>query len=267
MGGVRSSHASGQEVIVEHSWKAIPDLPIVTGQVYNADTMPPYDLPANKTRTTLKTNSSKGGSGFNELRFEDKKGSEQIFIHAEKSYDLRVKANSRASVGGEHHLIVAKDQLEKVKGDKHQEVVGEHNQKIGETLSISTGQHLQVKAAQNVGTEAGTEIHLKAGMNVVIEAGTSITLKAGGGFIVVGPAGVTISGTPVLINSGGSAGAGTGISPTPPKAALEADTAQTGTKGAAGASAARVKPTAYSPTVVALRQATKDGTPFCEPCA
>ena len=65
-------------------------------------------------------------------------------------------------------------------------------------------------------------------MNVVIEAGMSVTLKAGGGFIVVGPAGVTISGTPVLINSGGSAGSGSGCSPDAPKAPKEADKADPG---------------------------------------
>ena len=256
----------GQEVIVEFL-EGDPDLPIITGRVYNADSMPPYDLPGEKTKTTLKSNSSKGGGGFNELRFEDKKGSEQVFIHAEKNFDDRTKADRLEWVGNERHLIVVKDQFEKVSGDKHQEVVGEHNQKVGETLSINAGQNIQEKAGQNVGTEAGTEIHFKAGMNVVIEAGMSITLKAGGGFIVVGPAGVTISGTPVLINSGGSAGSGSGISPTAPKAAKEADNAQAGSIGDVSASSLAAKATTLSPITVALKQAAQDGTPFCEQCA
>ena len=59
--------------------------------VYNADAMPPYSLPDEKTKSTLKSNSSKGGGGFNEIRFEDKKGSEQLFIHAEKNQDIEVE--------------------------------------------------------------------------------------------------------------------------------------------------------------------------------
>jgi type VI secretion system secreted protein VgrG len=255
----------GQEVIVEHL-EGDPDLPIVTGRVYNADCMPPYDLPANKTMTTLKSSSSKGGAGFNEIRFEDGKGKEQVFIHAERNQDVRVKANSFETIGNNRHLVVQKDQFENIKGDKHQEVTGEHNQKVGETLSITTGLNIQEKAGMNIGHEAGTEIHLKAGMNVVIEAGMSITLKAGGGFIVVGPAGVTISGTPVLINSGGSPGTGSAISPTPPQVALQAANAQPGQTSQISAAPERKKPTSYGPTASTLKQAAKNGTPFCEQC-
>ena len=80
----------GQEVIVEFL-EGDPDHPIITGRVYNAKATVPYPLPANKTMSTFKSNSSKGGAGFNELRFEDKKGEEQIFIHGEKNQDIRIK--------------------------------------------------------------------------------------------------------------------------------------------------------------------------------
>jgi len=265
--GAMSIPRVGQEVIVEFL-EGDPDLPIVTGRVYNANAMPPYGLPDHKTRTTIKTNSSKGGQGFNEFRFEDKKGQEQVFIHAERNKDVRVKKDSLEYVGNDCHVIVKKDHYASITGDKHLTIGGEQNEKIGETLSINAGQNIMEKAAMNIGAEAGQEIHLKAGMNIVIEAGMSITLKAGGGFIVVGPAGVTISGTPVLINSGGSAGSGSGISPTPPKPAKEADKAITGTKNdAATRTPARKKPTSYGPTAVTLKQAAKNGTPFCEQCA
>jgi uncharacterized protein involved in type VI secretion and phage assembly len=74
----------GQEVIVEFL-EGDPDRPIITGRVYNADQMPPYALPANMTQTGIKTRSTKGGgvANFNEIRFEDKKGAEQVYIHAE----------------------------------------------------------------------------------------------------------------------------------------------------------------------------------------
>ena len=71
-----------------HFLEGDPDQPIITGCVYNPQNMPPYELPEHKTKSTLKTNSSKGGSGFNEIRFEDKKSSEQIFVHAQKDQDM-----------------------------------------------------------------------------------------------------------------------------------------------------------------------------------
>ncbi|MGB5600568.1 MAG: type VI secretion system tip protein VgrG, partial [Thiothrix litoralis] len=78
----------GQEVIVEFL-EGDPDHPIITGRVYNGEQIPPYGLPANKTQSGIKSRSSQGGSGanFNEIRMEDKKGAEQLYIHAEKNQD------------------------------------------------------------------------------------------------------------------------------------------------------------------------------------
>lgn len=212
----------GQEVVVDFL-EGDPDRPLVTGRVYNGANKPPYELPAHKTRSTIKTSSSKGGGGFNEIRFEDKKGEEQLFIHAEKQQDIRVKKDALEWIGNERHLIVVKDQLERVGGDKHLEVVGDQNEKVGGTVSLATGKDLQQKVGKKHVLDAGQEIHLKAGMTVVIEAGTQLSLKAGGNFIDIGPAGVTITGSTVLINSGGSPGSGSGASPTAPKAPAEAD--------------------------------------------
>ncbi|TGN99633.1 hypothetical protein PN36_35405, partial [Candidatus Thiomargarita nelsonii] len=88
----------GQEVIVDFI-EGDPDRPIITGRVYHGTNKPPYPLPAEKTKSTIKSDSSKGGGGFNEIRFEDKKGKEQIFIHAEKDHDLRVKNDRREYIG------------------------------------------------------------------------------------------------------------------------------------------------------------------------
>ena len=76
--------------------------------------MPPYALPVEKTKTTIKSDSSKGGNGFNEIRFEDKKGSEQVFLHGEKNLDVRIKNDSLEYLGHDRHLIVKNDQYEKV---------------------------------------------------------------------------------------------------------------------------------------------------------
>lgn len=256
----------GQEVIVEFL-EGNPDRPIITGRVYNADAMPPYALPANATRTTIKSNSSKGGGGFNEIRIEDKKGKEQLFIHAERNRDLRVKKDNLEFVGENEHIIVKKDRFEKVDGDVHLKIGGEQNEQIGESLSIKASQNIFHKAGSRLAQQAGSEIHLKAGMNVVIEAGTMLTIKAGGAFITLGPSGVAISGPTVLINSGGAAGSGAGCSPTPPKIAKEADKANPGKSDKSASGGAPKKPKGPpSPTATVLKQAAKDGTPFCEIC-
>jgi type VI secretion system secreted protein VgrG len=264
----------GQEVLVDFL-EGDPDRPIITGRVYNAECMPPYGLPDNATMATLKSNSSKGGGGFNEVRFQDKKGEEQLFIHAERNADIRVKNDTFEWVGNERHLIVKADQLEEVGGDKHLTVKGDSNAKVNGTVSLDAGMDLQQKVGMNYALDAGMEVHLKGGMNVIIEAGMSITLKAGGGFIVVGPAGVTISGTPVLINSGGAAGSGSGCSPGAAKAPKEAATAEPGSvsdvQAHPGPPAAAVRGGAaeqgyQNPQAQALASAAESGTPFCEKC-
>jgi type VI secretion system secreted protein VgrG len=138
---------------------------------------------------------------------------------------------------------------------------------VGESESLKVGQNLYQKIGMNAAMEAGMEIHLKGGMNVVIEAGVSLTLKVGGNFVNIGPAGVAITGTMVMINSGGAAGSGGGCSPTPPAVTKEAADAVAGSKDEAPT--ARTAPAAvtYSPTAVALQAAAQSGAPFCSVCA
>ncbi len=219
----------GQEVLVSFL-EGDPDRPIITGRVYNAEQTVPYDLPANQTRSTFKTRSSEGGGtdNYNELRFEDKTGSEQIFLRGEKDFDTRLKNDIREWVGNNRSLIVTQDQMEKAGGDLHCQVTGNVNQKVGQNLSLQVGQNLYEKSGMNFAHEAGQIIHLKAGATLVLEAGAELTLKVGGNFIDINPGGVTIVGTMVMINSGGAAGSGCGSSPTSPK---DPDQADDGSKG------------------------------------
>ena len=221
----------GQEVIVSFL-EGDPDRPIITGRVYNADQTVPYTLPDNQTRSTFKTRSSEGGGtdNYNELRFEDKTGSEQIFLRGEKDLDTRLKNDIREWVGNNRSLIVTQDQMEKAGGDLHSQVTGNINQKVGQNLSIQVGQNLYEKSGTNFAHEAGQVIHLKAGMTVVLEAGAELTLKVGGNFIDINPSGISIVGTMVMINSGGAAGSGCGSSPTSPKDPDEADDGSKGGK-------------------------------------
>ena len=220
----------GQEVIVEFL-EGDPDQPIVTGRVYNGDHRTPYKLPQFATRSGIKSQSSKGGGGFNEIRFEDKKGEEQVFLHAERNQDVRVKNDSLEWIGHDYHRIVRNDQFEQIEGNLHLTLDGDQNEKINGSISRDIAKNLQEKVGNKHALEAGTEIHHKAGKNVVIEAGESITLKAGGGFITIGPAGITISGVPVLINSGGVAGSGSGCLPDAAKLPIEADDGKPGDTG------------------------------------
>jgi len=97
----------GHEVLVDFI-EGDPDRPVITGRVYHGDNKPPYPLPADKTKTTIKSDSSIGGGGYNELRFEDRKGQEEVFLHAQKDWNTfilnslteTVGASRTSSVGG-----------------------------------------------------------------------------------------------------------------------------------------------------------------------
>jgi type VI secretion system secreted protein VgrG len=238
----------GQEVVVSFI-EGDPDRPLITGRVYNAEQAVPYPLPDNKTRTTFKTRSSKGGgaSNYNELRFEDKTGSEQVYLQGEKDLDIQVKHDAREQIGNDRSLIVKHNSMEQVDGDLSLQVKGNQSEAIGSdlshtvsgdfhqstngTISLVAGQNLYEQSGQNYAHSAGQAIHLKAGMTVVIEAGVQLSLKASGNFIDIGPAGVSISGTMVMINSGGAAGSGCGSSPKSPKNPKLPDLADDGSKG------------------------------------
>jgi type VI secretion system secreted protein VgrG len=253
----------GQEVIVDFL-EGDPDRPIITGRVYNGNAMPPYELPAEKTKSTIKSDSSKGGGGFNEIRFEDKKGEEQVFIHSEKDFDLRVKNEAREFVGDNRHLIVKADQKELVDADKHLHVKGDHTEKIDGTYSLTTLMDRQERVGMRYALDAGIEIHQKAGMNFVIESETSITLKVGTNFININPAGIFIIGTVVVINSTGSfqATPGAGVMPEIPTDPEEADDSVAGQKAELPKPKKPAVPASYSVGALSLQRAAQDGTPF-----
>ena len=226
-----------------------PDRPLITGSVYNGTNMPKYALPDMSTRTGILTRSSKGGSGANanELRFEDKAGSEQIFLNAEMDMDHRTENDHRRFVGGKDSLIVTGTQFDEIGGDRHVNMKGAKvekvatnadldvgtamNVKLGTNYSMNVGQNHAEKVGMNYSLDAGMEAYIKAGMSLVIESGLELTLKAAGGFINIGPAGIAISGPMVMINSGGAAGSGTAGQLQSPGAPTKPDTADDGTKG------------------------------------
>jgi Uncharacterized protein conserved in bacteria len=212
--------------------------------------------------------SSKGGSSsnYNELRFEDLKGQEQIFMNAEKDMDLRVENDSREFIGANRHLIVTANQQEQVNADKHLQVTGNHNEKIGgnmslqvtgnqmekvtgnKSLSVTGNQNESVTGNVSLSVTGGKNdsitmsyamtamsIHLTGQSGIVIECPAGITLKAGGSSVDVSPGGVYITGTPMaFINSGSMPAMATDPSsgsPDSPQDPKDPDTADDGSKG------------------------------------
>lgn len=256
----------GQEVLVSFL-EGDPDRPVITGRVYNADQMPPYTLPDYQTRSTFMSRSSKGGGGsnYNELRFEDLKGQEQIFMNAEKDMDLRVENDSREFIGANRHLIVTANQQEQIQADKHLHVQGNHLEKIDGNMSLNVGGNQMESVTGNLSLsvtgnqsesvtgnvslavtgkkdetsmayalKTDTTIHLNAGAMAVIEAAAGLTLKVGGSTIDMNPAGVFITGTMVFINSGAASVSAPDASPQSPDSPTDPkdpDTADDGSKG------------------------------------
>jgi len=105
----------GNEVIVDFV-EGDPDRPIIVGMTYNSRNPPPYPLPDEKTKSSIKSNSSPGGDGFNEIRFEDKKGEEELYIHAERDLNMNVKRSTTGKVGKDRTITVDGKQTVTVKG-------------------------------------------------------------------------------------------------------------------------------------------------------
>jgi type VI secretion system secreted protein VgrG len=214
----------GQEVVVDFL-EGDPDRPLVIGSVYNAEQMPPYGLPGDQTISGTKSRSSKGGGpdNYNEIVLEDKKGSEFIRIHAEKDMQEHVENDSYEHIGRDRHLVVDGSQAEMVTGDKHLTVKGEQRESVQSDFSLEIGGSNNAKVGNVYTLESGQEIHLKGGMKVIIEAGMQLTLIGPGGFVDIGPAGVTIQGTLVRVNSGGGQGSGTASQPKLPEKPKKVD--------------------------------------------
>jgi type VI secretion system secreted protein VgrG len=197
----------GQEVVVSFL-EGDPDRPLVVGSVYNDDQMPPYGLPANQTQSGVKTRSSKGGGGknFNELRFEDKKGEEDVYFHAEKDFH-RVVEN-------DDDLVVMNNQTIEVKQNRT-EIITQGNEKLtikqgDRTEELSMGHETVTLKMGNrqVQLDMGNDdLRLKMGDQTTkldlgkssTEAMQSIELKVGQSSIKIDQTGVTIKGIMIKI--------------------------------------------------------------------
>lgn len=231
----------GQEVIV-HFLEGNPDQPIIVGSVYNANNLPPYALPQLATQSGLKTRSTLEGDEetFNELRFEDKKGEEQIYFHAEKDFDRVVENNDTLKVGfdkkdkGDQTIEVFNNQSLTVGAGEGEAADGSQTVTIykdrtttlktgDETLTIEQGKRTTtIKADESLTVQQGKRtttiqgddsltvqqgnIAIKASAGKIsVEAAQEISLKVGGNSIVIGPAAITlkVGGNSIELNPSG----------------------------------------------------------------
>lgn len=163
----------GQEVVVDFL-EGDPDQPIITGRVYNAEQMAPWGLPANMTRSGILTRSSKGGSAANanELRFEDKKGAEQVYLHAEKDQAISVENDESHDVGHDRGKTIGHDETTRVKHDRTETV--DNN----ETIAIGVDRQEKVGSNETISIGANRTETVKGNETITIDGNRSISVGA-----------------------------------------------------------------------------------------
>lgn len=188
----------GQEVIVSFL-EGDPDRPIITGRVYNAEQAVPYDLPGNATQSGMKSRSSKGGSpaNFNEIRMEDKKGAEQLYVHAERNMDSVVEQNQTLSVGISRvktvgmveTVTIGQDRLRSVRhrdillvgGNKRDSVAGDYVMDAGDKIRLVCGDSVVELKADGTINISCTQFNIHASADGIINTGGKLDLNVGGG--------------------------------------------------------------------------------------
>lgn len=168
------------------------DMPLVMGCLPNAATQVPLDLPADKTRSILRSQSSPGGGGYNELRIEDRKGAEEIYLRAQRDWTQHVLHDQQVQIDNQRRVNVG--------GESYHELHGEelritHGNRLTE---LKQDDHLVVAGSQQM--HAGRTIQIGAGQRVVIDAGASVTIQAGGQSITLSADGI-FSSVPIQLGS------------------------------------------------------------------
>jgi type VI secretion system secreted protein VgrG len=177
----------GQEVVVDFL-EGDPDRPIIVGRVYHGENRPPYELPAEKTKSTLKSDSTPGGGGSNELRFEDAKGAEEIYLHGQKDWTIAIENDKRQTIGRDESLTVARnrsktvgaDQSETVGANKTITVGVNHTETIGANMSLKVDGSKTEMVAINSAETIGLAKELSIGALYQVSVGGAMNETVGG---------------------------------------------------------------------------------------
>lgn len=195
-----------------------PDRPIVIGTVYNATQVIPYTQPDNKNRSTILTRSTKEGDAGNEIRFEDTKGSEELYLHAQKDMNVLVENDQTSTIiqnqtltvdkgdrsisvntGNETHTNAA-DFTHKVSGNYSLTVDGDLTIDVKGSVTFKSGSSMETKSGTDMTVQAGTSMESKSGTDMTIQAGTTLDAKASATATLKGEAQTSITGGIVKIN-------------------------------------------------------------------
>ena len=226
----------GQEVIVDFL-EGDPDQPIVVGRVYNAQQTPPYPLPDSGMVSGIKSNSTPGGGGYNEMSMNDTKGKEKVTIHAQFNMDttvendqtlvvhnnrtqtvdvdevisiggnqsISVTGNQTIEVSGQQDETVSGSRSDTVSGDETRDVGGGQTVTIGADRSVEVGGNDSITAGANMEHAAGANLDLAAGANLTASAGANGTVEAGANMDVTAGAMMNLTaGAKISLSAGGS---------------------------------------------------------------
>ncbi len=187
----------GQEVVVTFL-EGDPDRPLVVGSVYNAEQTVPFALPANATQSGMRTRSSLGGSAANcnELRFEDKKGAEQVYFHAERNLDSSVEVDETHSVGADQSVSVGHDRSKTVGNDETTQVGRNRTETVGQNESVTIG----LSRSETVGI--ADTLTVGAARIQTVGAAEAITIGAAQTISVGGDRSVSVGGDQSISVSG-----------------------------------------------------------------
>jgi len=175
----------GEEVIVDFL-EGDPDAPIITGRVYNARNMPPFALPAEKTRSGMKSNTHKG-SGYNEISFDDTAGKEQLRTNAQYNMDTSVGNNQTLVVGVDRSAEIGNNDATTVGNDQTESVGNNKKVTVGNNKNVNVGNKMVVNAGTSITLKCGaSKIHMNSG-GVINITGTIITTAAAANASVVAP--------------------------------------------------------------------------------
>lgn len=198
----------GQEVIVDFL-EGDPDRPIITGRVYNAAQMPPYDLPAQQTRSGFRSRSTKGGGtqNYNEIRFEDKKGAEEILIHAERNLTVTVENDETRTIYGSRVTGIKKDDTLTISEGNRKETLEQGNDTLeiwkgNRDVTLMQGSDSLTVQAGNITIKAPAGTHSTTALQIEVTGTTSVKVVCGGSSIQMTPGSIDIS-SPLITIKGG----------------------------------------------------------------